>query len=57
MQLGKGDGDADTSQHAVDHRRGDDKGAAGYLEVTEQELHQARTGGRETDGLPAQLIH
>ena len=56
MQLGERDGDTDTGEHAVDDRRGDDEGAAGYLEITEQKLHQARTGGRETDRLPAQLL-
>ena len=57
VQLGEGDGDANTGQHAVHHRRGDDEGAARHLEVAEKKLHQAGAGGRETDGLPAQLLH
>ena len=57
VQLGEGDGDADASQHAVDHRRGDDEGAARHLEIAEEELHQAGTGGREADRLPTQLLH
>ena len=57
MQLSESDGDADTGQHAVDHRRRDDQGAASHIEITEKELDEAGAGGRETDGLPAQLIH
>jgi len=57
VQLGEGDGDADAGEHAMDHRRGDDEGAARHLKVTEEELNKASTGGRQTDRLPAELIH
>ena len=56
MQLGERDGDADAGEHAMDDGRGDDKGAAGHLKITEEKLHQARTGGRQADRLPAQLL-
>ena len=56
MRLGQRDGDADPGEHAVDDGRRDHQGAAGDLEVAQRQLYDPGAGGRETDGLPAQLL-